>query len=88
MFMDDVKKDLFQDVKNILSSTLKVKPEAIRQESNLQDDLGIDSVDYMDIIVTFEKKFGVKISLKEAASLHTLSDLIETLEKKIKKLSG
>lgn len=75
--------DLAEEARVILSKVLKIGIEEIKPESNLQDDLGIDSPDFWDILAGFEKKFGVRIKEEEAASLTTVSELIGTLERKI-----
>ena len=74
--------DLISEARQILSKVLKINIEDIHLESHLQDDLGIDSPDFWDILSGFEKRFGVRISGEEAASLTTIKELIEVLEKK------
>lgn len=81
--METSNPNLAAEARAILSRVLKIGIEEIRPESDLQDDLGIDSPDFWDILAGFEKRFGVRIGEDEAASLKTVSELITTLEKKI-----
>lgn len=75
--------EIFNEARTILSKVLKIDAKEITLESNLQDDLGIDSVDFWDILAAFEKKFDVRIPLGEATSLKTVSELLEKLQEKI-----
>lgn len=78
--------NLLEEIRLILSKVLKIKIEDINMDSSLQDDLGIDSVDFWDIVAGFDKKYRVRITEKEAESLKTVSDMVETLDKKLRKL--
>lgn len=76
---------LFKDAQQILSSVLKIAPTAIMMQSKLQDDLGVDSVDFWDIIARFDKKYKIRISEKEAESVQTIEDMISALSQELKK---
>jgi len=78
------KMELYEDAREILARVLKISAKQIQAESTLQDDLGIDSVDFWDVVASFDKKYGVRISVQEAASLRTVADLIGAIEKKIR----
>jgi len=82
--MTTAKKELHNAVLEILAKVLKIGKDQIELESHLQDDLGIDSVDFWDVIAGVDKKYGVKISVPEATTLKTVNDLIGSLEQKLK----
>jgi acyl carrier protein len=83
--MGDSEQKILDGVREILSRVLKIKPDEIMLQSKLQDELGIDSVDFWDIVASLEKKFKYRITDKEATSLETVSDLINTLSRQVKK---
>ena len=60
-------------VREFLIEDLEVEEDVIAPEAKLKDDLGIDSLDFVDIVVIVEKKFGFKIKPEEmAGALATL----------------
>ena len=54
-------------VKEFLVEDLEIDEEKIRPEGKLKDDIGIDSLDFVDIVVIVENKFGFKIKPEEMA---------------------
>ena len=56
----------------------KISPDAL-----LKQDLGIDSLDFIDIVVIVEKTFGVKIKSEEMAGVKTFSAFCDYLESKL-----
>ncbi len=71
-------------VKNFLVEDIEVNEGAITPDANLKDDLGIDSLDFVDIVVIVEKNFGVKIKPEEMAGVQTFSQFCDYLETKVK----
>lgn len=54
----------FETVANIISETSDIPLETIKPSSNTIDDLGIDSLDFLDIAFAIDKAFGIKIPLE------------------------
>ena len=54
----------FDVVAKVISDTSEIPLEQITQESHAIDDLGIDSLDFLDIVFALDKKFGIKIPLE------------------------
>ena len=52
----------------------------------MKDDLGIDSLDYVDIVVIVEKQFGFKIKPEEMAGVATLQQFCDYIESKVNHL--
>ena len=59
---------VFEKTRKILSDFLKIKPNEIIMSSRLKMDLGMDSVDSIDISAELEKEFQIHIDDEEAAS--------------------
>ena len=54
----------FDVVAKVISDTSEIPLEQITTESHAIDDLGIDSLDFLDIVFALDKKFGIKIPLE------------------------
>ncbi len=63
-------------VRKILSGMLTLKEEDIKPESNLRTQLGIDSVDVMDIIVRMEKEFNLEAPDDFNPQIETVEDIV------------
>ena len=55
------KDEIFTSVRTLLADSLALKPDQIMLESRLIDDLGADSLDFIDIIFGLERKFSIKM---------------------------
>ena len=55
----------FDTVANIISETCDIPRETIKPESHAIDDLGIDSLDFLDIAFAIDKAFGIKMPLEQ-----------------------
>ena len=71
-------------VREFLIEDLEVEESAISPEANLNDDLGIDSLDFVDIVVIVERKFGFKIKPEEMAGVTTLSQFCDYIQTKVR----
>ena len=70
-------------VRNFLIEELEIEPKNIFPDAKLKDDMGIDSLDFVDIVVIVEKNFGFKIKAEEMAGVDTCSKFCDYIEKKI-----
>ena len=72
---------IFENVRNALAEQFEIDAESITLETSLIDDLGADSLDVVELIMSLEDLFGITISDEDAAQLHTVSRIVEYLEK-------
>lgn len=70
-------------VKNFMIEDLEIDEENIYPEAHLKDDVGIDSLDFVDIVVIIEKTFGFKIKPEEMVNVVTLEDFYNYIESKL-----
>ena len=70
-------------VKEFLVEELELNAENIKPEARLKEDIGIDSLDFVDIVVIVEKKFGVKIKPEELTDVKLFSQFCDYLERKV-----
>ena len=75
--------EIEEKVRNFLIEELEIEPENIFPDAKLKDDMGIDSLDFVDIVVIVEKNFGFKIKAEEMAGVDTFSKFCDYIEKKI-----
>ena len=54
----------FDTVADIIADTCDIDRDTITPESHVIDDLGIDSLDFLDIVFAIDKEFGIKIPLE------------------------
>ena len=55
----------FDKVADIIADTSEIERDSITPESHTIDDLGIDSLDFLDIVFAIDKEFGIKIPLEQ-----------------------
>ena len=75
----------FDKLKEILVDVLGVKEEDIKTESKFVDDLGADSLDLVELIMSFEDKFSIEISDEDAEKIVTVKDALDYIDAKTKK---
>ena len=64
-----------EKIKSLLAEQLNIKAETIKAESKIVDDLGADSLDVVELLMTLEDEFGVAISDEEAVKIKTVGDI-------------
>lgn len=70
----------FDKLKEILVDVLGTKEEDVKMESKFVDDLGADSLDLVELIMSFEDKFGIEISDQDAEKIITVKDALEYID--------
>lgn len=73
---------MFQTLKNLLVEELQLNADDIKPESELANDLGINSIELADLIMLCEDKFGVTIEDEDLHKFVTIADVVSYLEEK------
>ena len=73
---------VFDGVKKIIAETLEVDVKEVKEDSNLIADLGMESLDLVDLVVAFEEKYEITIDDKDFKKLQTVKDIVTYIEKK------
>lgn len=68
----------------MIASKLKISENEIVPEKNFFNDLGADSLDFVELSMLLEREFNVKFTEAETANVKTVGDLFELIEKHIK----
>ena len=71
----------FEKVQEALANQFEMDPASITMDTNLIDDLGADSLDVVELIMSLEDSFGIAISDEDAAELYTVRRIVQHLEK-------
>ena len=73
-------------IKSLLSSQLGIKEDRIQLKSRILEDLGADSLDLVELLMTLEDEFNVTVSDEEAVKLKTVEDIVKIIEANQSKL--
>ena len=72
---------MFEEVKTILKEQLRLGDIEIKPESKITEDLGADSLDILQLLMTIEEEHGIVIPDEELATFETVQDIVDYLEK-------
>ena len=78
------RKESEEKVKAFLIDDLEIEEDKVFPESRLKEDMGIDSLDYVDIVAVVLSIFGVKVNIEKMKGVKTLSQFIDYLETELK----
>lgn len=71
---------VFEKVQEMISAQLNIKPESITRESNIIVDLHADSLDVVELLMSLEDEYGIKIPDEDSNSLVTVGALVDYVE--------
>lgn len=71
---------MLEKVRNILEEYIDVPKEQITMETNLLNDLGLSSLDVVNMIVAFEDEFGIEIPDRILSEIVTVGDVVNLLQ--------
>lgn len=77
------KEEIIRITTDILVEEFEVDANVIQPEANFRESLGLDSLDYVDLVVIIESNFGVKLVEADFKPIVTFNDFYMTLENKI-----
>ena len=73
------KEEIFDYVKKILQEEFEIKPELLKGEADLFEDLNLDSIDAVDMAVRLQQFSEKRISPEEFKQIRTINDVVETV---------
>lgn len=71
---------ILEKIQSILSQQFEVAASSITEDTNIVDDLGADSLDVVELIMSLEDEYGISIADEDAAELVTVGKIIEYIE--------
>ena len=72
--------DIFEKLKAIIADQLELDEETISYDSHILDDLGADSLDVVDLIMSVEDEFGVEVPDEALENIRTVEDMVKYIE--------
>ncbi len=77
------REEIVKITNEFLVDEIEVDAEKINDSARLKEDLGIDSLDFVDIVVIVESHFGFKIKPEEMKDVQTLSQFYDYIANKL-----
>ena len=77
------RQEIEEKVRAFLIDDLEIDEDKISDDATLKEDMGIDSLDFVDIVVIVEKNFGFKIKPEEMTGVTTLRQFCDYIESKV-----
>ena len=71
---------IFEKVKTIIAEELGVEESEVTLEADLNDDLGADSLDAVELIMALEDEFDIKVSDEAAQGFKTVQQIVDFIE--------
>ena len=78
------KAEIIERINGFLIDEFEVEADTIEADALLKDTLGLDSLDYVDLVVTVESNFGVKLGEADFVGISTFQNFYDLIENKIK----
>ena len=74
---------VFDKIKDIIVEQLDVEEDAVTMEASITEDLGADSLDVVDLVMSIEESFDVEIPDEEVENIKTVGDIVKYIENKV-----
>ena len=71
---------IFDEVREILAEQLDVDKDSIEMNSKLAEDLGADSLDAIDIVMTIEDQYAIEVPDESIENMKTVEDIVSFIE--------
>ena len=73
----------FEKVKEIIMDTINCSEDTITLEANLKDDLGIDSLDSMELMMAVEDAYGISVPEEELPNLTSVKSIVDYIDNNV-----
>ncbi|HIP92561.1 MAG TPA: acyl carrier protein [Thermotoga sp.] len=77
------KSEILEKIRRMISEKLEIGIDEVREDANIIEDLGADSLDLVDIIMYVEDTFGIRVEDEELEKIRTLEDIVDNIAKKL-----
>ena len=71
---------MFEEVRRVIAKQLRIDESKVTIESKIKDDLGADSLDVLQLLMTIEEDMGITVPDEELATFNTVGDVVAFLE--------
>jgi acyl carrier protein len=80
--------DVADGLREIMAARLGLPPEQLVPEARLVEDLGLDSLDAVELAISVERKFDIEVPEEELTKLKTVADMVALVESRIRQAPG
>lgn len=74
---------VFDKVKKIIVDQLDVEEDKVTEAASITDDLGADSLDVVDLVMSFEEEFDIEIPDDQVEKIKIVGDIVKFIEEKV-----
>lgn len=74
---------VFEKVRSIIMDQLDAEEDKVTMDAVIQDDLGADSLDIVDLVMSFEEEFDIEIPDDQVENIKTVGDIVKYIEENI-----
>ena len=71
---------IFEKVRDIICDQFDVEDDAVTPETLLEEDLDADSLDLVDLVMSFEDEFQIEVPEEEIENIKTVGDIVKYIE--------
>ena len=72
---------MFEKVRDMLAKQLNLSADQIKPESDVVKDLGADSLDVVELLISLEDDYGISIPEDDIVNVKTVQDIVDMIEK-------
>ncbi len=72
---------MFEKVRSMLAKQLNLQPDKITPESDVVKDLGADSLDVVELLISLEDDYGISIPEDDIVNVKTVQDIVDMIER-------
>lgn len=80
--------DVADGLREIMAARLGLPAEQLVPEARLVEDLGLDSLDAVELAISVERKFDIDVPEEELAKLKTVADMVALVESRVRQAPG
>lgn len=74
---------VFEKVRSIIMDQLDAEEDKVTMDAVIQDDLGADSLDIVDLVMSFEEEFDIEIPDDQVENIKTVGDVVKYIEENV-----
>ncbi len=74
---------VYEKIKTMISSQFKIDKDDINMDTSFRKDLGADSIDLVELIISIEEEFDIEVEDDELENINTVRDAVNYIEKHI-----
>ena len=71
---------VFEKIKTILADQLDADPDSITMETDISSDLGADSLDVVELIMSIEDEFEIEVPHEQIEGIRTVGDIVNYIQ--------